>query len=209
MSGSFRSTCYSCFRPSSHCVCGFIAPFTAHCNFLILQHPHERRKYYSTAKLVLHGVINSRLLRGLAFEPGVLEAALEGQTPYLLYPGNDAQDCETVHLDENSTVIVLDGTWSEAGKILRRNPILSTFPSLTFRRDLRSQYKIRKQPKDFCLSTIECIGHLLNLNYTSTKSLQAPDSYQGLFTGFERMVDRQLSYFPRMKSINSPHKALY
>ena len=46
-----RPTCYRCYRPESHCVCGLVPPFEAHCGLLVLQHPHERRKYYSTARL--------------------------------------------------------------------------------------------------------------------------------------------------------------
>lgn len=197
---NYRPMCYSCMRPESHCVCGFITPFKAHCNILILQHPHERKKYYSTAKLVLQGITNSRLLRGVVFQPGELEQACADQNPYVLYPSATSHDCEAVELDEKSTVIVLDGTWSEAGKILRRNPLLSKLPTLSFRRDLRSEYKIRKQPKDFCLSTIECIGHLLKLNQSAKGKGGSTIEYDLLFTAFARMVDQQLNYFPRMRS---------
>ena len=129
-----RPTCYGCFRPTTHCVCRLIEPFKAHSNILILQHPHERKKYYSTAKLVLGAVTNSKLLRGIAFQEQILREAIGDKTPYLLFPGEAALDCEQVVLDESHTIIVIDGTWSEAGKILRRNPLLTQFPSLSFKR---------------------------------------------------------------------------
>lgn len=68
-----RPTCYSCFRPKSHCVCGTVSPIEAHCNLLILQHPNEWRKY-STAKLVTKTIVNARTLRGVRL-PGIIEDA--------------------------------------------------------------------------------------------------------------------------------------
>ena len=198
-----RFTCYSCMRPQTHCVCNLITPFVAHCNILILQHPHERKKYYSTAKLVTKAITNSRLLRGLEFLPGEIESTLSGQRSYLLFPSATAADCKAVYLDSESTVIVIDGTWSEAGKILNRNPFLRSLPCLTFRQELKSNYRIRKQPKDNYLSTIESIAHLLRLNAERPESTNNRSNlnyllYDRLFEGFDQMVLKQLQYFPRM-----------
>jgi DTW domain-containing protein YfiP len=194
--------CYKCFRPCSHCLCNLIKPFKAHCNILILQHPHERKKYYSTAKLVTMALTNSTLLRGMLFEPELLESKLTGQKAYLLFPASDADDCETTELDEKSTVILLDGTWTEAGKIARLNPLLKQLPCLTFKKPLRSNYLIRRQPKENYLSTIESVGHLLKLNAIANKKI-ASIQYDSLFQGFSQMVERQYSYFPRMQKRSS------
>lgn len=137
-------------------------------------------------------------MRGVVFPSGQIENAIAGQETYLLYPSPDAHDCESVELSPQSTVIVVDGTWSEAGKIVRRNPVLATLPKLTFHRELRSRYRIRKQPKDYCLSTLECIGHMLTLNAAYSKRREDTESYQRLFDGFDKMVEQQLQYFPRM-----------
>ena len=193
-----RPTCFLCMRPETHCVCKLVSPFMAHCNILILQHPHERKKYYGTAKLALRALTNAKLLRGIQFEEGEIERATAGRDAYVLYPSKDAVDCETVSLSHNSTVIVIDGTWPEAGKIIHRNPYLKKIPALTFKRDIRSQYRIRKQPKDYCLSTIECIGHLLKLNAQATHSTSHVEEYDRLFEGFDRMIEQQLMHFPRM-----------
>ena len=166
----------------------------------MLQHPHERKKYYSTAKMVALAMQNSRLLRGLYFEEGVIEKALAGQDAYLLFPGEGAKSCVDIPLNENSTVVVLDGTWSEAGKLLRRNPILGSLPSLTFSTPLLSTYRIRKQPKSHYLSTLESIGHLLIQNARAHGKEKECENYQGLFNGFDQMVEQQLKYFPRMKN---------
>jgi DTW domain-containing protein YfiP len=175
---------------------------------LILQHPNEQKKHYSTAKLVAQGITNCRIVRGVEFEPGVIEKAIEGQEPYLLFPSPGAVSCETVALKPNSTVIVIDGTWSEAKKIVFRNPILRTLPTISFSQPLRSNYRIRKQPRDHCLSTIESIAHLLKLNAAGQGKLDSVQQYESLLLGFEKMVDIQVKYFPRFSGVSSGRRKI-
>lgn len=191
-----RPTCYRCFRPNHHCVCGLIAPFRAHVNTLILQHPNERKKYYSTAKLLVSAVENSRILRGVEFCPSRLKDLLSGQECYLLYPSATASDCSEISLSTNNTVIVIDGTWREAGKIIFRNTFLKDLPQLSFKQQLQSEYHIRKQPKPGCLSTIESVAHLLVNNAAVSGEQDKLTEYQRLFTGFNQMISQQLSYWP-------------
>ena len=175
-------------------------PLEAHCNILILQHPNEYRKYYSTAKLVLKGITNARLLRGIEFDAAVLRQTLAGQSPYLLFPTKDATDCEEIILNANHTIIAIDGTWDEARKIVHRNPALRDFPCLTFKRALRSNYRIRKQPQAHCLSTIESIAHLLKLNALACAGSAKSNSYDSLLVGFTKMVEQQLKSIPEHRA---------
>ncbi len=168
---------------------------------MILQHPHEWKKYYSTAKLVALAVSNVTILRGIEFNPLLLEEKLNRPNTYLLFPGPHTKDCEEVQLDSQSTVVVIDGTWDEAGKIVHRNPALQKLPTLSFKKPLVSNYKIRKQPKESYLSTIESIAHLLKLNALAFGLNNKTTEYDSLFTGFNRMVDQQLSYFPRNRLV--------
>lgn len=200
LSNAGRPTCYTCLRPSSHCLCKLLETFDAHCNILILQHPNEYRKYYSTAPLVTLSIRNSKLIRSIEFPESLLKKEISNLSPYLLYPGSQAVDCEDVALNKNNVVIVIDGTWSEAKKIVKRNPTLCSLPQLSFKRLIRSEYRIRKQPKDNYLSTVESIAHLLDLNACAHGKTQESKRYQNLLTAFNTMVERQICYFPRMQN---------
>lgn len=189
-----RPTCYKCLRPSTHCVCNLVEPFQAHCNLLIIQHPHERRKYHSTTKLVLKAVQNSTRLRGVEFEARTIQNLIGKTTPYLLYPCKDAVDCTEVSLGKTDTVIVVDGTWDEAQKIVYRNPLLRTFPSLSFSQALRSNYRIRKQPRANYLSTLESVAYLLKFNALAQGNVASSAKYETLLDGFNAMVEQQLRY---------------
>ena len=174
---------------------------SAHCGLLILQHPHERRKYYSTARLLARAVIGAKILRGVAFRPGEIEEALSGNQAFLLFPSSSSLACESVPLSPRATVIVLDGTWSEAGKIYHRNPFLQSLPTISFSQPLRSNYRIRKQPKEHCLSTIESVAHMLRLNALGQGQEELAARYQALLAGFDAMVERQLQHFPRFTGV--------
>lgn len=167
---------------------------------LVLQHPNEWRKFYSTSKLLGRAISNLKFLKGITFSVEEIQHAIGGKNAYLLYPRKEAQDCEEVQLDTNSVIIAIDGTWIEARKILYRNPFLKTLPALSFSKPLRSNYRIRKQPKEHCLSTLESIGHLLRLNAAAQGKEVVTPKYEELFVAFEKMIDQQLSHWPRMKS---------
>ena len=198
-----RPTCLKCFRPCSHCLCDVLTPFEAHCNVLILQHPAERRKYYSTAKLVTNLICNSKRIRGLEFSAEEISRQFKSNKTYLMYPSAEAVDCVDIPLNSNDTVIVVDGTWIEARKILYKSPHLKSFQHLTFKAPLVSNYQIRKQPKENYLSTIESIGHLLKLNAEANGLRHKLEEYQKLFDIFNKMVEQQLINFPRMRAPNA------
>jgi len=196
-----RATCYTCYRPRAHCVCGFLQPFEAHTNLLLLQHPNEWRKYYSTAKLVKDSIINAELWRGVTFSPENLQLAIDSHETFLLYPGSDAIDCEEVALTPRSRIMVIDGTWDEAQKIVYRNPMLHAVRRISFRKPLTSTYRIRRPPKGGYLSTVESIAHLLTLNAVVSGCAHKIPTYQGLFEVFNEMVNRQLKHMGREAEI--------
>ena len=198
-----RATCYTCMRPCAHCVCGFITPFAAHTNLLLLQHPNEWRKYYSTAKLVKQAITNTTLKRGVTFPEESLRSALDHHETYLLYPGAQACDCEEVELSEKHLVVVIDGTWDEAQKIVYRNPILHDIPRISFNRPFTSTYRIRRPPKVGYLSTVESVGYLLTLNAVRSGKAHMIPAYQGLFRLFDEMISRQLAHMGREAEIRA------
>ncbi len=203
-----RPTCYRCCRPVSYCVCGFIVPFEAHTNLLILQHPHERRKYHSSSKLLRPAIKNSKIVRGINFEKEDIVSLCSGQKLFLLYPGIESLDVSATPLDRSCTVIAIDGTWVEARKIIHRNRFLRELPRLSFKKPLFSRYRIRKQPRAECLSTLESIAHLLLLN-AAASLIDAPcEHYRSLIDGFEKMNEMLQREWPRMRGSSSNPSAL-
>ena len=59
------------------------------------------------------------------------------------------------------TFVILDGTWDEAKKIFNWNPLLKTARKASLSIQSKSEYVVRTQPADFCLSTLETAAHTL------------------------------------------------
>jgi DTW domain-containing protein YfiP len=192
-----RPTCWQCLRPVSHCHCQLIAPFLAHCNTVILQHPREKKRFYSTAKLLTQWIQNCTLVRGIAFDKPAILDLFPNTTLAVLFPRGPAVPANPIRLSEATTVIVLDGTWSEAKKIYRENTWLAALPHVSLSPFLRSRYRIRKQPRPECLSTIEALAYMFLENSASPH--QKTGGYLNLLEGFDRMVDTHLQSIPADK----------
>src|SRR5262249_29770924 len=101
---------------------------------------------------------------------------------YLLFPGgNDVRD-----LPPPKTLVVVDGTWPQARSLVKKNPILSALPRIGFQPRRPSQYRIRSEPADFCVSTIEALAEVLRV-------LEGR-SFDALLDPLRVMVDRQEWY---------------
>ena len=55
---------------------------------------------------------------------------------------------------------MIDGTWRGARSLLNKSPNVRALPRLSFAGSYVSQFKIKKQPMEHCVSTIEAIYYL-------------------------------------------------
>jgi hypothetical protein len=94
---------------------------------------------------------------------------------------------------------VVDGTWSQARKVVRQNPTLSSLPRLAFRPEAPSEYRIRREPSEDCVSTIEALMHALGTLEND------PQRFRALLTPFRKMVDRQIELRERHRAVPCRH----
>jgi DTW domain-containing protein YfiP len=188
-----RPSCLRCFRPHTLCLCNYAEPVQLPIDVLVLQHPNERGKYYGTLKLLQALAVNVRVLRGVIFDRNELIDAIGDRSPYILFPGACAQPMSSVSTPQRSVLVIIDGTWSEAGKIYRRNEYLAHLPSVKLEHAV-SNYRIRKQPKRGCLSTIEAA--VLAIEALPNLGPQATQACETLKSAFNVMVEQQLLFWP-------------
>lgn len=108
----------------------------------------------------------------------------------VLFPGPNARDIATFSQTDGEplTLIVMDGTWSQARSLLRSNPALAALPRVAFAPQKPSDYRIRRQPAELCVSTIEALAEVLSI-------LEPPGlSFDRLLDPFKAMVKQQ-EYF--------------
>jgi DTW domain-containing protein YfiP len=126
---------------------------------VILQHPREARLAICSAWLAHVALKGSELHRGVVFDgdPAVAAAAA---TPgaALLFPGAGATLASAVAVPP-SVLVVIDGTWPQAAKMLRDNPAIAALPRLAVSPESAGAYgELRREPGPEHLSTIEAIA---------------------------------------------------
>jgi len=203
-----RETCLRCFRAQNRCFCASLTPFEIDPLLILLVHPKEFMKTVGTVRIVKLSVKNSILWRGTGPE---FDKAPEMQAitnnpafyPMVLFPGEDsvclsAETKETLAQKippaRRLVVFVMDGTWSNARQMIRKSTRLSALPKLSFDVDIPSHYGFRKQPKAFCLSTVEAVILLIeNLRIKGLCTPQPENAHLKMREPFRKLVESQLN----------------
>ncbi|NMX69932.1 DTW domain-containing protein [Pseudomonas sp. WS 5111] len=182
-----RPQCPRCLRPTTHCLCALIPRLDSRTRVLLLQHPSEVNHALNTARLAALGLVNAQLVVGEIFED--LQALLNppGYQARLLFPAEDAQPLQAYSPSSQPLLLVVpDGTWRKARKLLHLNPLLAALPRVTLAEGAVSRYRLRKAPGPGALSTVEAIVQALQV-------LEAPQSFEPLLRPFEALIEGQIA----------------
>lgn len=178
------------------CYCAHVTSIPTRTRVVVLQHPRERRKAIGTARIAASCLPSAEILVGFEFEHDLRARSLlaDPEAPaVLLYPSTDARDLKTDPPKGPVTLVVLDGTWNQAASLLRHNPWLQSLPKVAFEPDRPSEYRIRREPREDYVSTIEAMVHALGFLEEGD-----PARFQALMAPFRAMVDVQLGFAARV-----------
>ena len=182
-----RPQCPRCLRPQTHCLCPLIPHLDSRTRVLLLQHPSEVNHALNTARLAALGLSNAELIVGEVFDdlPALLNRP--GYQARLLFPADDAQPLQAyASTDQPLLLVVPDGTWRKARKMLHLNPLLAALPRVTLAEGGASRYRLRKAPGPGALSTVEAIVQAL-------ETLEAPTTFAPLLKPFEALIEGQIA----------------
>jgi len=199
----YRAECYLCRRPRAFCYCSLIEAFDSATRFVILTQPREAKHRFGTGRMAHLGLRNSLLVEGVDFSADErIDRELHSPKgfPVLLFPGKDSVNLSRYSPEERMALVpagrrlvvfVLDGTWKSVRKMLRLSQNVASLPRICFEPPSPSTYRIRRQPKAHCYSTIESIHHVLDM--FAPHGLARP-VHDNLLTVFRSVIDRQLSH---------------
>lgn len=182
-----RARCERCTRPQRHCLCPLIPSLPNRTRVLILQHSDEERHALNTARLAVLGLANAELQVGEVFAD--LQQWLNDYRAYLLFPGEEAQELPLASVPADGRPLLLvvpDGTWRKARKLIHLNPMLAELPRVCLPAGLQSRYRLRKAPGEGALATVEAITVALNLQ-------EAPICFDELLRPFEALIEGQIA----------------
>ena len=105
----------------------------------------------------------------------------------LLYPGPEATPAALRAGSPPTVLVVVDGTWHQAERMIGRSRLLSGLPRLAVEPDGREGYgDLRREPDAHGLSTLEAIALALS-------ALEGdPRRFEPMREAFRRMVAQQL-----------------
>ena len=158
-----------------------------------------------------------------ALPPVVQEMLDRGRRPLLLYPSDDAisldaastsndnsQDVATILLTEvdkvdsshdrdcnnhdDNLLIMIDGTWNEAKRMVRDSPaLIEHCQAVQFSSDSSSIYDaLRREPDDHCLSTLEACAQALALLEPPSAATNTQAVVEKLHTVLQAHIDAHL-----------------
>lgn len=177
-----RSVCERCSRPQSHCLCPLIPDLDSRTRVLILQHPDEQAHALNTARLAALGLRNAELRIAER-----VEEELDDGATWLLFPGAQALPTSSLAaLPGPLRLVVPDGTWRKARRLLHLNPQLAALPRVSLGGGLVSRYRLRKAPGEGALATIEAIVAALN-------ALEGEGRFDELLKPFDALIEGQIA----------------
>jgi DTW domain-containing protein YfiP len=199
--------CPHCGKPMPLCICDSVMPIENRIAVLILQHPQEQDRTLGTARLTARHFKDAVVKIGLSWPS--LAKALGRQVAdpsrwAVLYLGSAKvsefdTDAEIVAIDRKGQmeegqrailkdiegIVLLDGTWSQAKALWWRNAWMLKCQRVILGPKRPSRYgRLRKEPRQDGLSTIEAAGLLLGALE------RRPDITATLNDSFERMLAR-------------------
>jgi DTW domain-containing protein YfiP len=186
-----RETCARCRRPTQLCWCAHLVSLETKTRVVLLQHPRERDMSIGTARMASLCLPNAELHVGTDWsQSAALARALSdpARPAALLYPGEGAIDVDACPPAGPITLVVVDGTWSHAKKLVRQNPVLAALPRYAFRPTAPSEYRIRREPDEGFVSTLEALVHVLGVLEGD------PARFRAMLAPFRAMIDTQIAF---------------
>ena len=159
--------CPRCSLPPRLCVCDMLPPVETRLPIHVLIHQHEQRKPSSTGNLIARAVTGAtchvyhRVSRQVPATGLAADAVEPGRELWMLHPSGEpfpatagSADGSPDHLPQ---ILLLDGTWRQAGEMLRSVEGRGRCVSLPDASEAPSRYWLREQPGPSQISTAEAL----------------------------------------------------
>lgn len=182
-----RHRCETCRMHRSLCLCALVPTLATRTRVVLILHQLELKKTTNTGQLAIACLPNSQaVVRGGVDRPE--RAWVDAALPVLLFPDPDAQPLtQWKDSPQPVTLIVPDGTWAQAIKARRRLPGLQGVPCATLPAAEPSRYRLRLEPREGRVSTLEAIARALEVLEPDGAALREAIEHLGAI-----MVERML-----------------
>jgi DTW domain-containing protein YfiP len=173
-----RGHCPRCFLRTSHCLCAELPTLTTPCQFVILRHIKEAWRTSNTARLAALALPGTQIVSYGSPGPTLALGALSQSDSWLLFPGISAPGIPAA----GERIVVLDGSWRQARRMLHRLPGLQNLRRLSLPAD-SGVMRLRRPTVPSGMSTLEAIAGAVGL-------VQGQEAANALQKLYRSLVDR-------------------
>ncbi|MBN2797156.1 MAG: DTW domain-containing protein [Clostridia bacterium] len=162
--------CQGCGLSVDHCICNYEISLKSICEIWLLTHENEFSRTTNTGRLIEKALASTRVFSWNRTEPPQdLIALLQDQKYKILLVFSDERPSEkarSVSFEKTERIpvfLILDGTWKEARKMLRKSPYLDALPILSLDTHFQTTYDLRRNDDENHICTAEVAVSLLDL----------------------------------------------
>lgn len=207
-----RTLCLTCLQPAHWCYCPQVKRFNPGISFAILLHPIELRRRLATGRMSFLCLQGSHLILGHDYSQNEIVNQLLADPAYfpvVLQPGptsiaidklSEKDRNEFCPKQKKLLVFVVDGTWHTADKTMKLSKNLKLLPKISFTPPKPSIFRVRKQPKKDCYSSIEAIHQTIEVLGQSQGFDIRTRQHDHLLELFDSFITRQLQYIEDLKA---------
>lgn len=165
-----RDICMACGMIPSECMCDYQVQIDTDVEFWLLVHPEEFKRTSNTGRLIKEAIASTKVFQWDRVEaPRELVELLDtnAYNVYLVMAADRENEKKRLKNYESngkkSVFLLLDGTWKEVRKMIRKSDYLANLPILAFHLDAKSKYTLRRNTDEHHLCTAEAAIALLDL----------------------------------------------
>lgn len=175
--------CSSCRLILARCICDRLPVVETRTRFVVVRHNSERLRGSNSARIACKCLPNSEMHSyGSLDAPLNLEELAQPGT-WLLYPDENGP---RVMDPLPKRVLVLDGSWSQARKMMHRLPVLRGMPHLALPPPRITPRRLRYQPDmEEGMSTMEAMAGAVEV-------LEGPEKAKTLLDAYDLFVEAVL-----------------
>ncbi|WP_318510484.1 tRNA-uridine aminocarboxypropyltransferase [Photobacterium leiognathi] len=173
-----------------NCICEYEPALQCSAHFVLLTHPRELNKDTNTGKLMLNSLPHCRVDVWQRTEPPaqLIEQLRDPRYhAYLVFPSDDEHPSVSLASTSKGAIplfIILDATWQEAKKMVRKSPWLSALPRLALTPQQASNYALRRNQQDGNLCTCEVGISLLDTLQLADEATQLQHYFDAFIATF-------------------------
>ena len=171
-----HTRCERCLLLQEWCLCARVPRVEVQTQLIIIRHWKERLRTSNTARMVQAAIPTTIILDYGAPGAELDPAALPLSEASLLFPG------ETTQSPALKTLIIVDGSWPQARRMVQRIPGLASLPKTSVSPLPVPPRRLRRPPQPEGMATIEAIARALD-------RLEGPGTGAPLDLLFDDMVE--------------------